>query len=441
MLPQTIISKILFPVPSATYAAEDFGKELVWIPKKGPAPRSWIGEPPVDLEHIPCLLLRYPSARFVIIYFHSNAEDLGLCRPFCQFLRDQFQVHVLAVEYPGYGICSGTPCPEGVTEHAHSAMYFAMEDLNWPWDSIKVMGRSIGTGPAMDLALNFSLAGLILISPFLSIQELFRDRIGSLASLVQDIFANNTKAPEIRCPTLIIHGQKDGIVSVEHGQQLFQLLKSRKLLVLPPDMEHNSNLLFNIQYFILPMFQFFSLPDYVFQDLSVPDWALDPERGNASHTRTWPIDSSSLPALLEAKLPERLRSALEAVGPVPELALSPPPPVRPMPGKDVLPEDALANSEQGAAHDAVGVPGSGGYFKNICAPMRLATCGLADPCCFSKQTSTLATLPTFSAKEARPPAPSDEELLAKPEPFVSTKPHRPSISSGAGADSEKSGGM
>lgn len=425
MLQRTILSKILFPVPAATYGAEEFGKELVWIPKKGPPPRSWSGEPPVDLEHIPCLLLRYPSARFLVIYFHSNAEDLGLCRPFCQFLRDQFQVHVLAVEYPGYGICGGRPCPEGVTEHAHSAMYFVMEDLNWPWDSIKVMGRSIGTGPAMDLALSFRLAGLILISPFLSIQELFRDRIGSLASLaqVQDIFTNSQKAPEIRCPTLIIHGQKDSIVSVEHGRQLFALLKSRKLLVLPPDMEHNSNLLFNIQYFILPMFQFFSLPDYIFQDLSVPDWALDPERDKSGNARMSPVGSSSLPDLLDASLPGRLRSALEAVGPVPELALSPPPPVRPVLGKDSLPEDAIANSEQGAAE---------GFFKNMCAPMRLANCALADPCCFSKQSSTLATLPTFSAKEARPPAPSDEELLAKPEPFVSTKPHRPGNSSGSG---------
>ena len=39
-------------------------------------------------------------------------QDLGRCRWFCLFLRDQFQVHVLAVEYPGYGVCPGTTSRE-----------------------------------------------------------------------------------------------------------------------------------------------------------------------------------------------------------------------------------------------------------------------------------------------------------------------------------------
>ena len=91
--------------------------------------------------------MSFRSSRYLIIYFHSNAEarssgrtrwprlcsyrremtgthalwtsksqDLGLCRWFCRYMYDQFQarkliraprdveVHVLAVEYPGYGV-------------------------------------------------------------------------------------------------------------------------------------------------------------------------------------------------------------------------------------------------------------------------------------------------------------------------------------------------
>ena len=39
--------------------------------------------------------LRSPSARYIIMYFHCNGADLGMCRGFCNVLRRQFRVHVL----------------------------------------------------------------------------------------------------------------------------------------------------------------------------------------------------------------------------------------------------------------------------------------------------------------------------------------------------------
>lgn len=54
---------------------------------------------------IPCLFISYgerPLSK-VAIYFHSNAEDLNLCKPLCKQLSESLQVSILAVEYPGYG--------------------------------------------------------------------------------------------------------------------------------------------------------------------------------------------------------------------------------------------------------------------------------------------------------------------------------------------------
>jgi len=59
------------------------------------------------------------------------------------------------------------------------------------------------------------------------------------------------------------------------------------LLVSPTDMEHNTNLLTNLQFFVLPMFQFFALPDYVFHDICVPSWVFDKRRSPFyTYTRT-----------------------------------------------------------------------------------------------------------------------------------------------------------
>jgi len=280
MLERGLVSRILFPVPRPSYTVDSFPRELIWVPKHWEDRESTdvSAAPSLDEESVPCLLLTYPSARFLIIFFHSNAEDLGRCRGFCCYLREQFQVHVLAVEYPGYGICPGLPSGETVMENALAALHFVRNTLDWPLDSIKVFGRSIGTGPAVGLASLFSFAGVILVTPFLSIQELFRDRIGPFAGLVEEYFANETRALKITSPTMIIHGQRDELISCRHGESLYDLLRSRKLLVSPPEMEHNTNLLTNLHFFVLPMFHFFALPDYVFQDMIVPAWAYDKRR-------------------------------------------------------------------------------------------------------------------------------------------------------------------
>lgn len=282
MLERGIVSRILFPVPPPSYDVDAFPHDLIWVPKCDASGHSRGGAAPASpddgQDHVPCLLLTYSSARFLIMFFHSNAEDLGRCHGFCCYIREQFQVHVLAVEYPGYGICPGVPCGETVMENALAAFRFVTDILQWPLDSIKVFGRSIGTGPAMGLAAKFSLAGVILVTPFLSVQELFRDRVGPLASLVEEWFANGEAAPKITSPTMIIHGQRDELIACRHGESIYELLRARKLLISPPEMEHNTNLLTNLQFFVFPMFQFFALPDYAFQDLRVPSWAFDKRR-------------------------------------------------------------------------------------------------------------------------------------------------------------------
>lgn len=333
-----LVSRILFPAPASSYTADSFPRVLIWVPKKKGLPMG-TGDgaepatasaatmaagsdleaqaPAGDDDSVPCLLLTYPSARFLVLFFHSNAEDLGRCRGFCCYLREQFQVHVLAVEYPGYGICPGVPCGRTVMENALSALHFATDTLRWPLDSIKIFGRSIGTGPAVALASLFTFAGLILVTPFLSVRELFRDRVGPFSALVEEWFSNQEAAPKITSPTMIIHGQRDELIACRHGESLYELLRARKLLVSPPDMEHNTNLLTNLEFFVLPMFQFFALPDYVFHDICVPDWAYDPK--GASRRSAPPAESLAAAAGLPKKPALRassgLGSSIGGVGP------------------------------------------------------------------------------------------------------------------------------
>ena len=56
-------------------------------------------------NHIPCLYLPFSSGSSkLLIYFHGNAEDIGLSYEMLDHLRSSLKVNILAVEYPGYGI-------------------------------------------------------------------------------------------------------------------------------------------------------------------------------------------------------------------------------------------------------------------------------------------------------------------------------------------------
>mmetsp|Transcript_20474 Transcript_20474/g.36771 ORF Transcript_20474/g.36771 Transcript_20474/m.36771 type:complete len:468 (+) Transcript_20474:102-1505(+) len=271
------VERLIFPAPTPSYTIDSFPRELILIPRE-------------DGLKVPCIFLPFRHARFVFIYFHANAEDLGLSYSFCKILRDLFQVHVLAVEYPGYGICQGTADEAGIIANARAAMEFVTKTLHWPSDGVKLFGRSLGTGPTVMLAAEYHVAGVILISPFTGIKDLFEGQVGRLADIVEDRFSNLSLAPRIRSPTLIIHGMQDGLVPPEHGRRIYAAITSRRMLVTPTNMSHNTSLLKDVGTFILPMTHFFSLPDYTFEEIEVPLWAYPPsafkdieEEEQASH--------------------------------------------------------------------------------------------------------------------------------------------------------------
>mmetsp|Transcript_47839 Transcript_47839/g.110847 ORF Transcript_47839/g.110847 Transcript_47839/m.110847 type:complete len:506 (-) Transcript_47839:150-1667(-) len=265
-----LVDTLLFPTPDPSYDINDFPEELIWLP------RSLHPKNAPPEECIPCILLASPSSRFFIFYLHSNAEDLGRCYTFCSLLRYQFQAHVLAVEYPGYGVCPGGQASEAsVTENAFVAFRFLREVLSWPLDGIIVFGRSIGCGPALALAAEHQVYGLVLVCPFLSLRELCREFIGHLAQLIEDRFPNKDRVELLCSPLLLVHGKKDTVVPWTHGKALFEACRTRKMLVTPDDMHHNSNILVDASFFVLPMLQFFCLPDYNFADVRVPEWVFD----------------------------------------------------------------------------------------------------------------------------------------------------------------------
>ena len=178
----------------------------------------------------------------IIVYFHGNAEDVSTSYDFSMKMSITFRCHVMAVEYPGYGLYQQeSSSAETILENARLVVEYLTKTLRYEERDIVLVGRSMGTGPACFLASNCkNLAALILISPYTSLKAATRTLLGSLASmLVRERFDNLTAITKVRCPTLIIHGQSDTLIPESHAIELHQNCAGPSKLIMPKNMTHN----------------------------------------------------------------------------------------------------------------------------------------------------------------------------------------------------------
>mmetsp|Transcript_73220 Transcript_73220/g.136828 ORF Transcript_73220/g.136828 Transcript_73220/m.136828 type:complete len:261 (-) Transcript_73220:85-867(-) len=196
------LAKVVFQPPSASYRSDP---NLIWLVTS-------CG------ERIPAFWLESKGAQHTLLFSHGNAEDLGhIVRYFKEF-KTRLGVNIFAYEYTGYGMSTGQPREAAVYADIEAAFRYLRDSLRIPWQQIIPYGRSIGTAPSVWLAMRTPVRGLVLQSPMLSIYRIpFEFRF----TLPGDIFTNVSRIDKVRCPVFIIHGTRDEIVPVWHGQHLY----------------------------------------------------------------------------------------------------------------------------------------------------------------------------------------------------------------------------
>jgi alpha-beta hydrolase superfamily lysophospholipase len=181
-----------------------------------------------------------------ILFFHGNGETCWDYDPIaCEFL--SLPASFLVAEYRGYGPCGGIPSLDTFLEDAHLCLDQAKNFLasSNRSTSIFVMGRSLGSGPAIELAHARAneLDGLIVESGFARTLPLLRQlgipvvRLG----LGEDAGPGNlSKMEAIEMPTLIMHAEQDQVINVEEARLLFHACRDpQKRLFIVPGVGHN----------------------------------------------------------------------------------------------------------------------------------------------------------------------------------------------------------
>lgn len=158
----------------------------------------------------------------VILYSHGNAEDLGQRLAYLDLMSQICAADVLAYDYCGYGCSEGVPSEESCLQSIDAAYEYLLE--HFTPNRIVAFGRSIGTGPTIDLAMRHpELRGIVLQSPLESCGRAVFGPFGPFGHVTSwlgyhiDLFRNYEKIDKVTCPVLVMHGVRDKIVPWENG--------------------------------------------------------------------------------------------------------------------------------------------------------------------------------------------------------------------------------
>ena len=197
--------------------------------------------------HVSCRFFaagpEYPS----ILYFHGNGEVAGDYNDIAPFFFKLCGVNLIVAEFRGYGASSGWPCFAGLIDDAHPIFRKVNEIISERGyrKEIWVMGRSMGSIPALELAASYpeEIKGLIIESGFPCATGIVRRFPFPLPEadlkLVEDECLQ--KMRRITIPALIIHGEQDSLVDPEEAYTLDRELGSTdKQLFMIPGADHNS---------------------------------------------------------------------------------------------------------------------------------------------------------------------------------------------------------
>lgn len=169
-----------------------------------------------------------------LLFFHGNGADWHSSTIVTARLA-AFGYGVMAAEYRGYSGNQGTPSELGLYEDARGAWRFLLAEQGLAASDIVLVGNSIGSGAATQLATEVTARALVLISPFDSLEETAARKVSWLPvrMLLRDRYANNEKLPEIEEPVLILHGEEDTLIVLEQAQALASVQQDAVLETYP----------------------------------------------------------------------------------------------------------------------------------------------------------------------------------------------------------------
>jgi len=206
-------------------------------------------------------LYKNSEAKFTILFFHGNGEIVsdynGLAEYFMRLGCD-----FIVCDYRGYGRSEGVPTLKSTLIDA-STIYCYLRDNNILKKHVCVMGRSLGSACAIELCIRFfEVTCCIIESGYADPIPLVERRglnITNITATEIALFSNSEKMRLVKCPILIMHGERDTLIRPEEAKLNYKNASSKhKKLAILEGVGHNDIMMARDNAYFSSLSNFFS---------------------------------------------------------------------------------------------------------------------------------------------------------------------------------------
>lgn len=179
-----------------------------------------------------------------ILYFHGNAGAFAVrAERIRKYMARGYGMFMMT--YRGFGGSGGTPSERANVADANRA-YDELIGLGVQAGDIILYGESLGSGVAVQTAVEKSCAGLILDAPYTSLVDLARQHYPILPArlFMTDRYETDRYIGRVRCPLLVVHGEADDVIPVEMGRAIHAAAGGPKQIVVLSGAGHSDHHLF-----------------------------------------------------------------------------------------------------------------------------------------------------------------------------------------------------
>ncbi len=154
----------------------------------------------------------------VLIYFGGNAEEVSWLASTAGHYAGW---SLLMLNYRGYGRSEGKPGEAQLFADALQIYDYAARRAGA--GRVAVMGRSLGSGVAVYLAAQRPVAGVILVSPYDSVESVAQGIYPFLpiSLMLKHRFDSLSRAPQIKAPLLCLVASGDRVIPRPHSARLY----------------------------------------------------------------------------------------------------------------------------------------------------------------------------------------------------------------------------
>jgi uncharacterized protein len=180
-----------------------------------------------------------------ILFFHGNGEVASDYDNIASYFM-QTNLNLVVADYRGYGASTGNPTLSHLLHDGPIIYSSVREELirRGLKDGLRVMGRSLGSTSALEVASRYQekIKGLIIESGFLNILRILVHLDVPIPGIPLDEIDRQCleAVRSIHLPTLILHGERDHIVPLSEAEALYRAIGAKeKELVVIAGADHN----------------------------------------------------------------------------------------------------------------------------------------------------------------------------------------------------------